>query len=234
MKQIYILLLALFLGIQAFSQANRRSPSLAVGLQIAEPKGEFDQNFDGYPVGIAGNFTGPVNRSFFEVGVAFAWNSMGADDEDVAVVVGQDIDGDDIYEDGTLRIRSNNYRYQAVARFKPFKGPIQIYGDVMAGVERFTTSTDIEINSSGYTEVIDANTVHHDFGWSVGWAAGARVRLGSGFFVDARFEKLEGGAATYVNQESIQINQDNNTLDYTTNESRTDKFTYQLGIAFEF
>lgn len=234
MKHIYIILIALFLGLQGFAQQNRRSPSLAAGVQISEPKGQFAQNFSGTPVGFAGTFTGPINRSFFEMGVGFAWNSMGAQDEDVSVVVGQDVNGDDIYDDGTMRIRSNNYRYQAVARFKPFKGPFQVYGDLLGGVERFTTTTDIEISSSGYTEVIDDRTVHYDFGITWGWAAGVRVRVARNLFVEGRFEKLEGGNATYVDQDSIEINYEDNSLNYSTSESRTDKFTYQVGIALEF
>lgn len=236
MKQFYVtslLLLAVF-SVDAQRVINRRTPSLAVGLQMAEPKGEFAQNFDGYPFGVAGNFTAPIGNSPFEMGVGFAWNSMGANDEEVSVLIGQDAAGDDIYDTGTMRIRSNNYRYQAVARFRPFVKGIQIYGDLVAGVERFTTSTDVKINSSGYTEVVDANTVQRDFGWNVGWAVGTRIRLAGALFLDARFEKMEGGAASYVDQESIIINEQDNTLEFETRESRTDKFTYQLGIALQF
>lgn len=236
MKHLYffIVLFLATLSINAQRIINRRTPSLAVGLQMAEPKGEFAQNFDGYPFGVAGNFTAPIGNSPFEMGVGFAWNSMGANDEEVSVLIGQDAAGDDIYDMGTMRIRSNNYRYQAVARFRPFVRGFQIYGDLVAGVERFTTSTDVKINSSGYTEVIDANTVQRDFGWNVGWAVGTRIRLAGALFLDARFEKMEGGAASFVNQESIVINEQDNTLQFETKESRTDKFTYQLGIAIQF
>ncbi|MFN6378727.1 MAG: outer membrane beta-barrel protein [Flavobacteriales bacterium] len=238
MKQIYFTIMFAFVAVSAFSQRgdwrDRRDPSLAVGLQLSEPKGEFANNIDGLPFGVAGNFTAPVANSPFEFGVGFAWNSMAARNEDVAIIAGQDAQGNDVFEEAEMRIRSNNYRYQAVARFRPFVRRIQIYGDLIAGVERFTTSTDIQINSNGYSEVTDANTVERDFGWTLGWAAGARVRLSNTFFLDARFEKLEGGVATYVNPDSIEVDAFDNTLNYTTNESRTDKFTYQLGIAVHF
>lgn len=235
MKQIYLFsFLMLMAGISAEAQKRHRGPSLGVGIQVAQPYGTFKEKYDGVPAGVAGTFTGPLSNSPFEVGLGFAWNNMGADDEDVSVLMGQDAAGDDIYEMGTMRIRSNNYRYQAVARFRPFAGDIQVYGDLTAGVERFTTFTDIEVNSSGYTEVIEYRNQHHDFGWTVGWAAGARVRVGNGFFIDARFEKLQGGVAKYVDQESIVVDSENATISFETLETRTDKFTYQLGLAIEF
>jgi hypothetical protein len=82
--------------------------------------------------------------------------------------------------------------------------------------------------------VIEENTAHRDFGWSIGWALGTRIRVARSFFIDARFENLNGGTATFVDQESILINPDDNTLDFQTKETRTNKFTYQLGIALEF
>ncbi len=238
MKQIYFSIMFVFISIYGFTQRgewrDRRDPSLAVGLQAAQPQGEFANNIDGIPFGLAGNFTAPISNSPFEMGIAFAWNSMAAKNEDVAVVAGQDAQGNNIFEEAEMRIRSNNYRYQAIARFRPFTRGFQIYGDLIAGVERFTTSTDIQINSNGYTEVIDANTIERDFGWTLGWAVGTRIRLSGALFLDARFEKLEGGVATYVNPDSIQVDQLDNSLNYTTNESRTDKYTYQLGIAVQF
>lgn len=236
MKKFYISFILALVVVNVWSQRfrERRTPTLAVGMQLAEPKGEFAANFDGYPFGIAGNFTSSIVNSPFEMGIGIAWNSMGANNEEVSVLVGQDIQGDDIYETGTMRIRSNNYRYQAIARFRPFTKGFQIYGDLVAGVERFTTSTDVQVNSSGYTEVRDANTVERDYGWNVGWAVGTRIRLTGALFLDARFEKMEGGVASYVDPDSISINEQDNSLDYTTKESRTDKFTYQLGIALQF
>jgi opacity protein-like surface antigen len=233
-KHYFLLVLGLLAGAAVQGQVNRRSPSLAVGVQVTQPIGAFASNYDGYPSGLAGTFTGPLGNSPFEVGLGFAWNVMGAKDEDVSVLMGQDLAGDDIYEQGNLRIRSNDYRYQLVARFKPFKGPFQVYGDLMAGVERYTTFTDISISSSGYSEVIEGSNQQMDFGWTVGWAAGMRVRVANNFFIEARFEKLGGGAAEYVDQESIVVDTEQATIEFQTKETRTDRFAYQLGVALEF
>ncbi len=233
-KHYFLLLIGFLAAITLHAQSMRRSPSLALGIQVSQPIGDFATNYDGYPVGLAGTFTGPLSNSPFEIGLGFSWNQMGAKDEDVSVLMGQDAAGDDIYEQGNLRVRSNDYRYQLVARFKPFKGSVQVYGDLMAGVERYTTFTDISISSSGYSEVIETNNQQNDFGWTLGWAAGARVKVTRVLFIDARFEKLQGGVAEYVDQESILVNAEEATIQFETKETRTDRFTYQLGIAIEF
>jgi hypothetical protein len=51
--------------------------------------------------------------------------------------------------------------------------------------------------------------------------------------LEARFENLQSGTTTFVDKETIQVATDN-SITFETKESRTDKWTYQLGIAFEF
>lgn len=233
-KHYFLFFIGFFAAVALSAQSSRRSPSLAFGIQVSQPIGDFATNYEGYPAGLAGTFTGPLSNSPFELGLGFSWNQMGAKDEEVSVLIGQDAAGDDIYEQGNLRVRSNDYRYQIVTRFKPFKGSVQVYGDLMAGVERYTTFTDISISSSGYSEVIETNNQQHDFGLTIGWAAGARVKVTRVLFIDARFEKLQGGVAEYVDQESILVNAEEATIQFETKETRTDRFTYQLGVAIEF
>jgi hypothetical protein len=40
--------------------------------------------------------------------------------------------------------------------------------------------------------------------------------------------------ARYVDPETIEINATDNSLMYEVRESQTDKYTYQLGVAFQF
>lgn len=243
MRKLIFTLMILGISASYYAQNERRidrwnrwdrDPTLAVGIQIADPRGEFDQNYDGVLAGIAGTFSVPMGNSPFEWGIGFAWNSMGADNEDVSVIAGEDIDGDLVYEEGTMRITSNNYRYQMLGRFRPFNGRIQPYGDLIGGLERFTTSSDIKVDNAGHSEVIESNTAHRDFGITFGWAAGMRIRVNQHLFIDARFENLEGGIASYVDKETITINPDNNALEFDMRESRTDKYTFQVGIAVHF
>lgn len=228
----FVTVLVCGMSLQAQSQQRRR-PSLNFGVQVAQPLGQFGQVYDGYPAGLAGTFSGPVGNSPFEVGFGLAWNSMGSQDEDISAYVGTDIDGDSIYENGSMRIRSNNNRFQLLGRFRPFNGMIQPYGDGIIGVETYKTKTDITLNNSGYTEASNSISQHFDMAYSYGWAVGLRIRIAPNIFIDGRFENLIGGPAQYVNQETIQV-LDSENITFETNESRTDKYTYQIGIAIGF
>ncbi len=233
---IFVLSLVL-LTIPASAQRarNNRGPSIAFGVQVAQPTGQFKQQYDGYPIGIAANFSAPLSRSPLEIGIGYAWNNMGSQTEEVSVLVGQDIDGDDIYENGDLQIRSNTNRFQMMARLRPFNGMIQPYVDGVAGLETYRTKTTIEIVSDyvGYSEGQNADTQLFDMTYSFGWAAGLRIRLAPNIFLDGRFESLIGGPAKYVDQNSIEVINATD-LDFEIKSSRTDKFTYQLGLAATF
>ncbi|MFN0032138.1 MAG: outer membrane beta-barrel protein [Flavobacteriales bacterium] len=212
---------------------QRRAPSLNFGLQIAQPLGQFGTVYDGYPAGLAGTFSGPIGRSPFEIGIGGAWNSMGSQSEDVSAFAGVDADGDSIYEQGTMRIRSNMNRFQVLARFRPFNGMIQPYGDLVMGAETFKTKTDITLDNNGYTEANNDVRQHFAMTYSYGWAAGLRIRIADNIFIDGRFESLTGGMVSFVDQESIQVIDESN-ITFDLNESRTDKYTFQLGLAIGF
>ena len=110
---------------------------------------------------------------------------MDSNKEEVSVLTGQDNHGDDIYSHGTMRIRSNTYRYHAMARIRPFAGKFQVYGDALIGAQSFTTSTDIQVDNSGYSSVSDSRVDHRDFTLNIGWAAGLRIGLSKSVFLCA-------------------------------------------------
>lgn len=233
MKNVYLIVSFLVLSTVVIAQRNQRNPSLGFGVQIVEPKGQFSEAFDGYPVGLAGTFVAPMGRSPFEVGVAVAWNSMGSQKEDVDVYVYTDDLGNDIYEQGDMRIRSNNNRYLLVGRFRPFAGGFQPYVEGLTGFETYITKTNVSIDDETFSDVADTDREHWDMALTLGWAAGLRIKLGQSFLLEARFENLQSGTTTFVDKETIQV-ADDNSITFETKESRTDKWTYQLGIAFEF
>jgi len=81
MRKHYTLVLLGFLAAASIeAQSNRRASSLAAGIQVSQPIGAFADNHDGYPVGLAGTFTGSLSNSPFEIGLVFSWNQMGAKD----------------------------------------------------------------------------------------------------------------------------------------------------------
>jgi opacity protein-like surface antigen len=210
-----------------------RGPSLAFGAQVVQPIGEFSKQFDGYPAGFSANFSAPIGRSPFELGFGYAWNNMGSQNKEISALVYTDSMGFDIYEPGTMRIRSTINRYQVIARFRPFNGKIQPYVDAMSGVEAYKTKTDITLDNNGYSEASTSVRQHLDMTYSFGWAAGLRIAIADNIFLEGRFENLTGGNATYVDKESIEL-LDNNEITFDTKESATNKYTYQMGIAFRF
>jgi len=227
------LLIAVFAIKDAEAQRNRRSGSISFGGQILQPLGDFSTQYDGYPAGLGGNLSIPLWRSPLEFGVGYAWNSMGSQNEEVSVYVTTDKDGDDIYENGTMRIRSSINRYQTFARFRPFAGKIQPYADAIMGIDVFKTTNDITIDNDGYSEATNSERNHQDVTYAIGWAAGLRVRLAPNIFVEGRFENLSSGKVTYVDQSSIVVTDDDN-ISFETKESRANRYVYQVGLAISF
>lgn len=235
MKQILPIAIAIISLLFSPGDANaqrKRTGSLAFGGQILQPLGDFAEAYDGYPVGIAGTLSIPLWRSPLEIGGGYAWNNMGSQNEDVSVFVNTDKDGDDIYASGEMRIRSSINRYQAFARLRPLNRAFQPYGELIAGVDVFKTTHDITINQEGYSEAGNSQKNHQDMTIGVGWAAGLRIRLAPNIFVEGRFENLTSGKVSYVDQKSIEVNDNNITFDLR--ESKANRYSYQIGLAFSF
>lgn len=234
-----ILLLLLLVGVELSAQRttnnrrNNRAPSLSVGLQISDPQGEYSQYYSGNPTGLGVTFMANLGRSPFEIGGDFAWRGMGSEKQDISISQGEDIEGDEVFTEGSMRVASNLYAYHGVARFKPFGGVFQPYGDVMGGIKTFATRTTIEEDNGGYTEVVDNERNHRDFALSYGWAAGLKIYLSDFLMVEGKFQHLRGGETTFVDPDSIEINNEG-VLEFNEVSSRTSTMIYQVGISLEF
>ncbi len=232
-KSIVFLLQALMLLTAAsVSIAQNRSVNLNLGLQIVQPMGEFSKEYSGVPVGVAGSLSLPVRRSPVEFGFGFAWNSMGSDDHDIIALINQDATGDQ-FAKGRLTIRNTSSRYIVHARFRPLNGKVQPYADLFTGLEVFKTKSDISIDDISDNAALFENRDHMDMTFFIGWAAGVRVRVASAVFIEGRFESINGSKASYVDRESVEVNNDN-SIDFELRESLTNRFVYQLGVAFGF
>jgi hypothetical protein len=236
MKNYFTLFLVLAIAFSSNAQVrNRRNVALGFGIQVAQPLGEFAEVYDGYPAGVQGYLSIPMNNSPFEMGIAAAWNSMGMQSETVSVFIGQDLQGDDLYEMGDLDINSNVTRYHAFARVRPFNGGFQVYADGLVGAQVFTTKTTVSLDDSASGVVVDEDNVEmRDVTLQYGWAGGVRIRVAPTVFVEGRFEHLRGGVAAYADPSSIVFDEQSGDLLFETLESTTDSYTYQLGITFQF
>lgn len=210
---------------------NRRVPSISLGLEVATPQNQFNNNFDGTPVGFSGQFMSNLGQSPFELGFGFSWLSRGTVSEDIWIYEGVDDFGDEVFDRGEVDVNSNIYTYTGVARLKPFAGAIQPYGDVIAGVRNFSTVTVITPDNT--EEVETRERQHGDFTYTYGWAAGLKVRVASELFVEGRFSSLYGGSIDFVDRESIQIGEDGGII-FDNVSSRTDMHIIEVGFSFEF
>jgi hypothetical protein len=234
MKKLQVFFLQLFIMLTALVPGNAqdRKINMNFGLQIAQPLGEFSTQYDGIPVGVAGNFSLPILRLPVEWGIGFAWNSMGSDERDIIARINQDVDGDQLAK-GRLTVRNTSTRYLLHARFRPLNGKFQPYGDVFSGLEVFKTKSNITIDDNSVTTELTENRDHLDMTFLVGWAIGLRVRVAPTIFVEGRFESINGGRVEYVDQESVEVRSDN-TIDFDLKGSLTNRAVYQLGVAFGF
>ncbi|MCH2198476.1 MAG: hypothetical protein MK081_06815 [Flavobacteriales bacterium] len=221
-------------GNQRNNQRNNvrlRTPSLSFGVIVGQPEGQFAANFDGTPAGIGGQFLANMGRSPFEVGAGFNWMSRGSSNEDVWIEVGEDVEGDMIFQEAEMEINSNIYTYYSIGRFKPFAGRIQPYGDVIGGFRNFSTVTVIQPDDEQSEEIRDS--YHNDITVVYGWAAGLKIRLTQNILVEGRFSKLQGGSVEFVDRETLQVNDDGD-ISFDRISSRTDMMNFQLGVSFEF
>ena len=161
---------------------------------------------------------------------------MGALDQDISVYGGTNVLGDTIFNNGTYRVRHNNYRYQGLLRIRPFNGFFQPYAEGLAGIETFSTKTDLSVqNSGGFSSVEDAKVQQSSVSFLYGYALGFRFRTKNAkrVWFDLRYENIQGGKAQYVIPETVTI-QNNTDLVYTTGTTKTNRQIIQFGLTFGF
>lgn len=232
MYRFFISFFLLVSAIAAQSQV-KRMPSLSAGFQLAQPLGEFKEQYDGTPLGFGAQFSVPIRMTPIEWGLGYAWNKMGGENRDVQAFLFTDSLGNKQYGDATMRIRSLMQRYNGHFRFRLTNLAIQPFVDGCVGIETYRTETDITIQESGFSTAQNPNTESFDMTVYWSWAAGVRVRLAPHIFIEARFEQQQSGKAEYVDSETIVVNQDN-TLSYDMKRSTTNKYVYQMGLSVTF
>ena len=221
---------------KSYSERNPRSANIGIGVQFVQPTEDYAAHYKGNPIGLSGTFSHPIKQSPFDWGLQFSWNQMGALDQDISIYAGTSVLGDTIYNNGTYRVRHNNYRYQGLLRFRPFNGFFQPYAEVLAGVETFSTKTDLSVqNNGGFSSVEEAKVQQSSTSLLHGYALGVRLRAkrSKHLWFDIRVENIQGGQAKYVIPETVTI-QNNTDLVYTTGTTKTNRKIVQFGLTFEF
>jgi len=224
-KHIQILVVLLLFCSVSRAQLSKKA-NLSVGFEVGEPLGEFDDNYNGNPAGIGINLALPRGKLPIQWGLDFGYASMGSKNHAVDI---QDEDLDII--EGNMKIKSHIYSYHATARFKPFDGFFAPYIEGLAGLRTFNTNTKIEVDGLDDPYSTEKNSQGVTF--SYGWAAGLMFNVGKLIYLEGRFEKLHGSDVKYVDQNSVQVD-DNGNFTYDIKKSNSNIANIQLGIGFRF
>lgn len=207
-------------------------PSFSIGLSAMEPLRMFADNYQGIPFGISAQIEFPTGRFFpIELGGDFAWFSRGGNESDILIYEGEDSFGNEYFGDGTIKVRSNIYSYAGFARLNPIPGPFQVYGDLILGVQNFSTKTIIESNDQLSEPTVER--AHRGFSLIGGWAAGVKVRMAPMTFIEARFANMRGSDVKMVDKNSITIDNEG-FIEFEEIQTPTDHYVYQLGVSFNF
>jgi hypothetical protein len=203
---------------------ERRGVTLSGGLQLAVPKGEFAENYQGRPFGINAHLSIPMLNLPFEIGGGFIWNGLGKADQEIDIMdnVNQSI------QKGTLNVNGNAYSYQVHGRLRPFNGRFRPYGELFAGVRSFSITSSLDVRNANQSS---GELLERSFTFIAGYGIGAKYEMFPGVFLEGRFTSQAGSNATYIDPESIVIEQ-NGSFSYGTLNSTTDQWAVSLGIAF--
>lgn len=226
---LLILIFTALAQVQAQPVLSRRGPSLGVAPQIALPQGMFSEAITGTPHGLQAYVSMPVLGLPFESGLNFAWNRIARDQKDV--ILGT---ADGNTTTGDLVVKQNIFRYLGTLRLRPFNGSFRPYGEILGGLAQYASHSELSAETfDGHEQKPVVKRISSSFAWTYGWAAGIQIRLIRPLYLEVRYERLQGNAATYLNPRSLQMSNDGS---YTFNsvKSDTDMQTVSLGLSLSF
>lgn len=226
MKIFTTFILGLLLSGSVTAQLSKRPVTIGGGLEVAIPRGEFNDSWGQQMLGLSANLTVPMRRLPFDIGGDFSWARMGRETNTVPV--------NEEFLDattGTMEVVSNVHGYHALARLKPFNGKVSPYVEGLIGLRHFSTTTSISVDG------MDQDLMHQrdasNFVFSRGWAVGLQVMPTQIFYIEGRVESLTGGQVTYVDPSTISISPSGD-VNYGTKRSGTNVINVHLGIGFRF
>lgn len=206
--------------------ANRRSFTLSGGFQVAIPKGEFAENYDGNLFGMYASLSIPLLDLPIEVGGGFIWNSLSNESRGVEIVNNLVPDRDE----GDLYVRGNSYTYRLQGRLRPLNGRFRPYGELFAGVRNFRITSELELEDFNQAS---GDLIESDLTFTAGYAIGAKFQLIPTLFLEFRFDNQSGSEATYIDPASVTI-RDDGSFTYETRSSQTNQWAISAGVAFSF
>lgn len=237
------------LFILTFFVCTSQSPAdgLSGFITFAHPGGEFKNNIETNGWGLGALYTFKLGKSPFSLGVDLGYLTYGSDERT----------GDYVFEyegvtynipDLKITVVNSHRIFQGLLflRFQPIKkGTIRPYIDVMAGLNKLYTVTDIDYGGIDYNftytyydpvydewgevDLSDSEVSFRDTVLNYGLGVGLKIRLGEITFLDLRVRYLFGGKAEYLKDGAIVI--DGSDVSFISTKSKTDLLTFQIGIS---
>lgn len=201
--------------------------TLGGGIGMSIPTGDFDRYWGTNMFQVGAHLGFPLGRiPVLQGGFAFGYSVMGRSGKTVPITT--DHAG---ITDGTLTTRCKVFSYHPLLRLNPLQGRVRPYVDGMVGFRQFSTTS--KVTADGEEENISKERNGSDLAFSMGWAAGVMVTLGTVAYVELRVERFDSGEATYVDPESVTVS-DQGAVSFNTLTSNTDVTNVLVGIGVRF
>lgn len=204
MKRGTLLLSLLLIAGTAFAQHRLprmpRTPSVGFGLQIGNPEGAYEQ-VTGTPVGFNANLSIPTTRwSMIELGGDASFHRLGTSRREIPVYDNFGYQGL-----GKMKVSNSVQHYHLQARLKPFGQNIRPYVDGLVGMKQHVTSAKTSYHNGFENVTIDKTNLERDWTTSYGFAVGLQVQIARNTMLDIKHQRLEGGSASFVDPNSMQV-----------------------------
>lgn len=226
--QTLVMAVSVLFAQHAIAQRGGLQTALSGGAQTAIPTGDFANQFDGTPVGLAATVSGPTFRgSPVHMGFGFAWNRMGSESESVFVNNGEALTS------GNVELVTNRYNYSTFLRLAPFRGRIQPFAEGVAGWSNYVTRKDITGRYANGESMESTERMHNNMAWMYGWGAGVQFRVAPHIFLEGKFQRMYESRTTMIDHQRIML-QNNGTADFSTMEVRPEFAVVQVGLTIRF
>ncbi len=229
MRHVVLSTLLLLTQLPALAQAQEadHQGTLGGGIGVSSPTGDFDRAWGRDMFLIGAQLAYPMRRvPILQVGFSFGYSVMGRNSTEVPINTNyQNINT------GELTTRSKIFGYHPLLRLTPLTGKVRPYADGMVGFRQFSTVS--KVTAKGTEGNVSKERNEGDLAFSLGWAAGVQVMLGTKAYAEVRVERFNSGEATYVDPSSVSVS-DQGEVSFNTLTSNTDVTNVLFGVGFRF
>ena len=196
------------------------------------PQGELDDQIGKDAYGLGGQIFYAPSRSPLALGLDVSWLNYGNETrrEPFSTTI----------PDVTVDVETQNNVVQGflVLRGQMPRGPIQLYGDALLGLNYLYTETRIK-DTDGWSEDVASSTNQEDVALAYGFGGGVMIPVWTGrsdgvqqVLIDSGVRYIQGGEAEYLKEGSIR--RDGGRVSFDTIRSRTDMVKLHLGVSLRF